>query len=163
LPKNEGDKSRNGQDISQAQDDSIAKSARSRLKEITTEEANAPDSTSDPATATTSEPLRIQTTEVAEIGKDATSPQPPQLPVKKKLPTIKKLKGLVTTPATAIPGTSKSVGIPHQVDAGEVGKLPTVETRVIAANVGSSDFDLRKPSVYAELFRPVSSLMWSFS
>ena len=158
LAKNEGDNARVSQAASQAQDDTTGRYAPPRLKEIPTEETNTADPISDLSAATTSELPKTQTTEVAETGKDATPPQPPPPPAKKKLPTIKKVKApVMTTPSTPVP--PKSAGIPHQVDAAEVGKLPAVETRVIAANVGSTDFDLRKPSVYAELFRPVSFLM----
>jgi hypothetical protein len=116
------------------------------------------------ATATTLEPPKSEAAEVPELVKEATPPPTPTpapaaptqpLPKKRKLPTIKKTKNPGSAGVVAPLNSILPPRIPSPGTVDEVSKLPAVETRIPAANVGSADFDLRKPSVYAELFKSV--------
>jgi hypothetical protein len=77
-------------------------------------------------------------------------PTPP--PKKRKLPPIKKIK----TSGSAAPSSAVPQKLPGKGDVGEIAKPPA---RTPAALIGNADFDLRKPSVYAELFKSVSILL----
>jgi hypothetical protein len=120
-----------------------------------------------PTTITTPPP--ITASESADISKERANTPPP--PKKRKLPTIKKNKvptGPTGTMAPVPPSTSGpskapaagvGVGVGKAVGGVDEGaKLPAnvASTRKPAATVGSADFDLRKPSVYAELFKTVN-------
>lgn len=82
-------------------------------------------------------------------------PSPPPMK-KRKLPTIKKIKGVnasaATTSKAALAGLAK----------GAIPVLPEVNkpagVRQTPATAGNADFDLRNASVYRELFKPVSSV-----
>lgn len=132
---------------------------RPRPKELRNDASPSPEAGTDSAFNVDAESTVI---EGAETAKEAT---PPPLPKKRKLPTIKKNKPSVSAgPATpsqpsvpSKPSTTPAVG--KTID--ESNKLPPPATgvRKPAATIGSADFDLRKPSVYAELFKTVRSLL----
>jgi hypothetical protein len=97
---------------------------------------------------------------VAEpLAKEATPPPVP--PKKRKLPPIKKNKAPGGLPAQA-PPSAAAVPPPKlpQVTASSNGPAEDAskQVRQVAANIGMADFDLRKPSVYAELFKAVSGV-----
>ena len=153
----------------QVQDNHFTNIKRPRIKEAQKEEDVTVDVVG--GAAMTPEPSKVQVAEVSEPAKEATPPPsppppspppPPQptqpFPKKRKLPTIKKTKnpGVVAPLNPPVP-PKVPAGRSGDLNADEVSKLPAVETRVPAANVGSADFDLRKPSVYAQLFKSVRS------
>jgi len=87
---------------------------------------------------------------VTEPTKEPTPPAAP--PKKRKLPPIKKIK---TSGSVAL-----SSAVPQKLPGkGDVGETPKAPARTPAASIGNADFDLRKPSVYAELFKSVSILL----
>jgi hypothetical protein len=80
---------------------------------------------------------------------------------KRKLPTIKKNKVPAAptptpTPATTLPAPSNPTSSPHKSPPTEPSADKAKPKRTPAALIGNADFDLRKPSVYAELFKAVS-------
>jgi hypothetical protein len=136
---------------SAVQEDQDGHAKRSRLTESRTDEPASNIDVVDEA-ATTPRQSTVPATTAPEPAKEATPPPPK----KRKLPVIKKTK--TTSAQTPLATSSTPTAPPKPPTAPEPVKGPPGDvhkpTRVAA---GTTDFDLRKPSVYAELFKSVSS------